>query len=254
MTLSAESLVIDIPNRSPLPVDLTMQAGQVWGILGPNGVGKTTLLHTLAGLIAPRFGHVTLDGEPLKDIHRLRLAQQVGIMFQEHQDGFPATVMETALLGRFPHLSPWEMESEEDLAMALSSIERLELGSLADRSVTQLSGGERQRAALASLLTQDPAVWLVDEPSNHLDLHHQVAVMSLLQEKAAQEKLVVMSLHDVNLAARWCSHVLLLYPDRHTMSGETDALLTLENLEPLYQQKLVRGQIEGRWVFMPSLR
>ncbi|WP_067223125.1 ABC transporter ATP-binding protein [Marinomonas gallaica] len=253
MTLSVDALVIDIPKRSPEPLTVTMNTGQVWGVLGPNGVGKTTLLHTLAGLKMPRKGRLRLNDADLSSIHRMSLAQQVGIMFQDHQDGFPATVMETALLGRFPHLSPWEMETEQDIKIAQHSIDRLELSSLAGRSVTQLSGGERQRVALASLLTQNPNIWLVDEPTNHLDLHHQVAVMSLLQEKARETKLVVMSLHDVNLAARWCSHVILQYPDRPALVGSAESLLTLENLEPLYQQKLVRGEIEGRLVFMPSI-
>ncbi|MCO4786112.1 ABC transporter ATP-binding protein [Marinomonas atlantica] len=253
MTLSVADLIIDIPKRSPEPLTFTMQAGQVWGVLGPNGVGKTTLLHTLAGLKMPRKGVLRLNDQDFSCVHRMSLAQQVGIMFQDHQDGFPATVMETALLGRFPHLSPWEMETEQDIKIAQHSIHRLELSSLADRSITQLSGGERQRVALASLLTQNPNIWLVDEPTNHLDLHHQVAVMSLLQEKARETKLVVMSLHDVNVAAHWCSHVILQYPDRPALVGTAESLLTLENLEPLYQQKLVRGEIEGRWVFMPSI-
>lgn len=252
MTLASRSLVLDIPSRSPHPLDLTMETGQIWGVLGPNGVGKTTLLHTLAGLIAPRTGWVSLEQKPLPEWHRLTLAQQVGMMFQEHQDGFPATVLETALLGRFPHLSPWEMESRDDIEMAKSALDYLELSDLAERSISQLSGGERQRTALAALLTQDPSVWIVDEPTNHLDLHHQVAVMKLLQAKAQANKLVVMSLHDVNLASTWCSHVLLLYPDRPAMMGRAEDLLTLELLQPLYQQSLVQGEIEGRLVFLPK--
>ncbi|SBS27544.1 Hemin import ATP-binding protein HmuV [Marinomonas aquimarina] len=252
MTLSTHSLVLDIPLREPHPLELAIESGQMWGILGPNGVGKTTLLHTLAGLVTPRSGSVSLAHKPLSDWHRLSLAQQVGVMFQEHQDGFPATVLETALLGRFPHLSPWEMETDADIAMARASLAYLELSALSERSVSQLSGGERQRTALAALLTQDPSVWLVDEPTNHLDLHHQVAVMRLLQRKAQSDKLVVMSLHDVNLAATWCSHVLLLYPDRPALMGRADKLLTLEHLQPLYQQPLVQGEIDGRLVFLPK--
>lgn len=250
--LASHSLILDIPSREPYPLDLTLETGQIWGILGPNGVGKTTLLHTLAGLITPREGSVNLAQKPIAEWHRLALAQQVGVMFQEHQDGFPATVLETALLGRFPHLSPWEMETEEDMAMAQQALAQLELSSLSERSISQLSGGERQRTALAALLTQDPTVWLVDEPTNHLDLHHQVAVMKLLQGKAKSNKLVVMSLHDVNLASSWCSHVLLLYPDRPALMGEAEALLTLEYLQPLYQQPLVQGEIDGRLVFLPK--
>lgn len=253
MTLTTHSLVIDIPSRHPAPLDLTLETGQIWGVLGPNGVGKTTLLHTLAGLIAPRTGAVSWAQKPLTEWHRLSLAQQIGVMFQEHQDGFPATVLETALLGRYPHLSPWEMESEEDVNLAKSALQYLELSELSERSISQLSGGERQRTALAALLTQDPVVWVVDEPTNHLDLHHQVAVMKLLKAKSQANKLVVMSLHDVNLASSWCSHVLLLYPDRPALMGTAQTLLTLEHLQPLYQQPLMQGEIDGRLVFLPKI-
>ncbi|MEC8482816.1 MAG: ABC transporter ATP-binding protein, partial [Pseudomonadota bacterium] len=117
----------------------------------------------------------------------------------------------------------------------------------------QLSGGERQRTAIAALLVQAPKIWLVDEPSNHLDLHHQVAVMKMLSQQALQNKLVVMTLHDVNLAAKWCSHVMLLYPDRPALMGKTEQLLTVENLEPLYQQRLAQGKINDQLVFLPSV-
>ena len=253
MALVTNALVVDIPSRHPEPLDLTMEPGQIWGVLGPNGVGKTTLLHTLAGLISPRSGVVSWAQKPLPEWHRLALAQQIGVMFQEHQDGFPATVLETALLGRFPYLSPWEMESDKDMQMAKAALEYLDLEGLASRSISQLSGGERQRTALAALLSQDPEMWLVDEPTNHLDLHHQVAVMRLLQRKAQADKLVVMSLHDVNLAATWCSHVLLLYPDGPARMGAAEELLTLEHLQPLYQQVLVQGELDGRLAFLPKV-
>tara|TARA_R110001606_G_scaffold243784_1_gene391589 strand:- start:5650 stop:6423 length:774 start_codon:yes stop_codon:yes gene_type:complete len=252
--LKLTQLLAAIPNKSPQPthaLSLTFQAGQMWGILGPNGVGKTTLLHTLAALKTPALGTIELNDQPITELHRLRLAQQIGIMFQEHQDGFPASVLETVLLGRFPHLSPWEMESEQDLALAHAALERLDLAEFAQRALNSLSGGERQRAALAALTAQAPDVWLVDEPTNHLDLHYQVAVMGLLAEQASMDKVVVMSLHDVNVAAQWCSHVLLLYPDRPPIWGKAASLLTQQNLEPLYRQKLAMIELNGKPLFVP---
>ena len=252
--LTLTHLLAAIPNKPDQPehaLTLTFQAGQMWGILGPNGVGKTTLLHTLAALKAPALGSIELNGQPMTALHRLTLAQQIGIMFQEHQDGFPATVLETVLLGRFPHLSPWEMEGEEDLAIALAALERLDLTPFRERALNSLSGGERQRAALATLMAQTPDVWLVDEPTNHLDLRYQVAVMSLLAEQASMDRVVVMSLHDVNVAAQWCSHVLLLYPDRPPIWGAAASLLTQHNLEPLYRQKLAMTELNGKPLFVP---
>lgn len=252
--LMVERLLTAIPNvviPEGNALSLTFQGGQTWGVLGPNGVGKTTLLHTLAALIPQASGTVMLNSETVSQIHRLTLAQRIGVMFQEHQDGFPATVLETVMLGRFPHLSPWERETDQDVALVLSALERLNLSSFRDRPLSSLSGGERQRVALAALMAQSPDVWLVDEPTNHLDLRYQVAAMSVLAEQAKFGKAVIMSLHDVNVAAQWCSHVLLLYPDRPPAWGTIEALLTQANLEPLYSQSLAVTELQGRPVFMP---
>lgn len=251
--LQLQNLLVDIPNRQRnWPLTLSLASGQIWGVLGANGVGKTSLLHTLAGLRTPGSGSVNLDGKRITAYSRRDVAKQLGIMFQERQEHFPATVLETVLMGRHPYLSPWQMESSEDVKLAEMAIQTLDLTEMTSRLVNTLSGGERQRVALAVLLAQNPQIWLVDEPTNHLDLHHQVAVMALLRTQAASGKTLMMSLHDVNLAARWCSHVLLLYPDQAPLSGPADELLTIANLEPLYQQALVCAEIGGNAVFMPA--
>ena len=212
--LATRNLIIDVPGREGgTQLNITIEPGQVWGVLGPNGAGKTTLLHTLAGLQAPRSGSVQLNDSALGQLRRRHVAQCLGLVFQDRQDGFPATVLETALIGRHPYLSPWQMEGAEDYARAEAALERLDVAHLRDRLVSTLSGGERQRVAIATVLTQAPNVWLADEPTNHLDLHHQSAVMALMAEQAIQGQAVIMCLHDLNLAARWCDHVLLLYPN-----------------------------------------
>ena len=251
--LEARELVIDIPERADgRPLSLRMEPGQTWGILGPNGAGKSTLLHTLAGLTPPRFGEIHLGDTPLSRLRRSTVARQLGIVFQERQDGFPATVLETALIGRHPFLSPWQLEGGKDLEMAESALERLELAELAERPVSTLSGGERQRVALATTLTQSPEIWLADEPTNHLDLRHQVAVMQLLSEQARAGHTVVMCLHDLNLAARWCDHLLLLYPDGEACWGEADDMLKPRALEQLYGQPLTWAEVDGAPVFVPA--
>ena len=154
--LQARQLVIDIPGRGDgEALNFAVEPGQIWGVLGPNGAGKTTLLHTLAGLREPRRGSVCLGKHPLADLKRRTISQQLGLVFQERQDGFPATVLETALIGRHPWLSPWQMESGADERLARRALEQLDVGHLSDRLVNTLSGGERQRVAIATVLTQD---------------------------------------------------------------------------------------------------
>lgn len=250
--LSTHNLVIDVPGREDgTPLNITIEAGQVWGVLGPNGAGKTTLLHTLAGLHAPRSGSVQINDSALGQLRRRHVAQRLGVVFQDRQDGFPATVLETALIGRHPYLSPWQMEGAEDYARAEDALERLDVAHLRDRLVSTLSGGERQRVAIATVLTQAPNVWLADEPTNHLDLHHQSAVMALMAEQAIQGQAVIMCLHDLNLAARWCDHVLLLYPNGEACWGPRDNMLVPSALEDLYRQKLAVVEVDGAPVFVP---
>ncbi|RUR40865.1 ABC transporter ATP-binding protein [Vreelandella populi] len=250
--LTTQQLVIDVPNRlSGTPLNLTIQPGQVWGVLGPNGAGKSTLLHTLAGLRAPRSGSVYLDEVPLAKLRRRQVAQALGVVFQERMDSFPATVLETALIGRHPFLSAWQRENSADYTLAEQALACLDIASLSERLVNTLSGGERQRVALATVLTQDPAIWLADEPTNHLDLHHQSAVMELMAEQAKQGKSVVMCLHDLNLAARWCDQILLLYPNGEAKWGPRERLLTAGRLEALYRQRLTVVEVNGAPVFVP---
>ncbi|MDD2223971.1 MAG: ABC transporter ATP-binding protein [Pseudomonas sp.] len=250
--LHTHDLIINVPNRADgFPLNMSIEPGQIWGVLGPNGAGKTTLLHTLAGLLPARSGQVFLHEASLAELKRRAIAQQLGLVFQERQDSFPATVMETALIGRHPWLSPWEREQSDDQQRAQQALLALDVAHLSDRLLSTLSGGERQRVAIATLMTQNPDIWLLDEPTNHLDLHHQVKVMRLLREQAAAGKTVFMCLHDLNLAARWCSHVLLLYPNGDACWGVAEMMLKLSALEQLYNQKLITVEADGAPVFVP---
>jgi len=253
-TLHTRDLIMNIPGRQDgFALNLSIEPGQIWGVLGPNGAGKTTLLHTLAGLLPARSGRVMLDGSSLTELRRRDIARHIGLVFQERQDSFPATVMETALIGRHPWLSPWESEQGEDQQRAQQALATLDVDHLSNRLLNTLSGGERQRVAIATLMTQNPDIWLLDEPTNHLDLHHQVKVMNLLRDQTSVRKAVFLCLHDLNLAARWCSHVLLLYTNGEACWGPVEDMLVLKALERLYNQRLTTVEADGAPLFVPSI-
>ena len=159
-------------------LDLRLGAGERLGMLGRNGVGKTTLLHTIMGFHKQDAGSVLLNGSPQGSRSRRQLARQVGLLFQESENSMPATVLETVLLGRHPYSDNFLMDSAEDLSMARDALEQVGLESLADRQVGTLSGGEKQRLAIALLLLQNPRLLLLDEPSNHLDIDNQIQVFN----------------------------------------------------------------------------
>ncbi len=218
-------------------LDMRVRAGECWCLLGRNGAGKTTLLKTLAGLRRADGGTIRLCGRPLHTLARRDIARCVGMLFQEHQDAFPATVLETVLTGRHPHLHAWQWETAADLEIARQALKRVGLSAFEGRSLDTLSGGERRRVGLATLLCQAPAVYLLDEPSNHLDLHHQTGLLDALKRSiVGAGGALFMSLHDVNLAARLADRCLLLLPEGRTEQGPAPEVLTASLLEQLYEQ------------------
>lgn len=234
-------------------LELEVNAGECWGILGGNGSGKTTLLHTLAGLRQPAAGEVRLDGTPIPSLSRRHIAQRLGLLLQESIDAFPATVWETVLSGRHPHLGRWRNESEQDREVASAALATMDLGALASRPVQSLSGGERRRLAIATLLTQAPALLLLDEPLNHLDLRHQQSLLRYLRTLCGEkEKGVVMVLHDPNQALRYCDKVLLLSGDGHWQAGRCKELLTAETLSRLYGHPLEMVAQGDKRLFLPQ--
>lgn len=233
--LACAALSISVPGRVLVEdLDLEINAGEVLAVLGPNGVGKSLTLHTLAGLRAPDRGTATLDGQAIRELPRRRVAQRIALLPQYVEDVFPATVFDTAMIGRHPHIRSFHWESDADRRIAEESLALVDLGDMPERDIASLSGGERRRLAIAQVLTQSPDIYLLDEPTNHLDPQHQLDVLHIFTRKARDGAAVVASLHDVNLAARFADRCLLLYGNGRWVVNETDAVLTQKRLSELY--------------------
>ena len=216
-------------------LDLQVEAGQSIGILGPNGVGKTTLLLALAGVRPHDSGSITLNGHDTARLSRREIARRLGMLTQNTRFAFDADALEVALSGRHPHIGALGRESAADLEAARQALREVELEGLAGRSCRELSGGEQRRLALAVVLAQDPAVMLLDEPTNHLDPAHQVAVLDRLWLRVHQhQRCQVIALHDVNLATCYCTDVLMLFGDGRWAFGATAEMLTAERLSRLF--------------------
>jgi iron complex transport system ATP-binding protein len=222
-------------------------------ILGANGSGKTTLLHTLAGLRAPDQGGVSLDGADIRGTPHRQRARRLGVLFQDFEPAFPATVRETVLTGRYPHLERWQWEGAEDYRLVETALETVGLAGLAHRPLATLSGGERRRVEIAALLAQDAPICLLDEPTNHLDLRHQVQILQLLTARARRPgHLNIFVLHDVNLAARFGTHGMLLFDDGECLHGPLPEMLRRPNLERLYHCQLREIHADGARWFLPE--
>ena len=235
-TLGCRSLEVSIADVQVVSgLDLEISPGQFWGLLGPNGIGKTTLLNCLAGLNEPQGGEVLLESRPLAELPRKLIARHIGMLQQHTVYVFDSSVLQTALTGRHPHLGYWERENAEDVQLAQRALETVDLQGFAQRSVTGLSGGEARRLAFATLLIQQTDLLLLDEPTNHLDLRHQIRIMEMISNRVtSNQHAAFAALHDINLAARYCTHLLMLFGDGAWRAGKLSDLLTAECLEKLY--------------------
>ena len=234
-------------------LELEIKPGQFWGLLGPNGIGKTTLLKCLAGLDPPLAGRVLLESRDINELPRKLLARHIGMLQQHTVYVFDSSVIQTALTGRHPHLAYWEREGAADLDKATEALKAVGLEGFSARSVTGLSGGEARRLAFAALLVQEPEIMLLDEPTNHLDLRHQVQIMGMIQKRTeGAANSAFAALHDINLAARYCSHVVMLFGDGNWSAGRTEEMLNESSLEKLYGCPVERLESAGGPRFHPA--
>lgn len=216
-------------------VDFTLEAGECVGLIGPNGAGKSTLLKTLAGILPLQSGTLELEGKPLESWNRQALSRKVSYLPQERELPFAYTAEQVVLMGRYPYLDWHQQEGGRERALARDCLEVFGLGNLQERPVTDLSGGQRQRVLLSRILIQQTPVILLDEPTAELDLVYENTVLELSRHLARARRTVVLSLHDIGQAARYCTRLLLLGQRKLLAQGTPEQVLRKENLEAAYQ-------------------
>jgi len=216
-------------------VSLDLAEGTAVGILGPNGSGKTTLMRLLSGGLTPQTGVARLDGVDVRSFRPTALARRIAVVPQETSLAFDYTALEIVLMGRYPHLSAFEVEGPHDLAIADAALESTGTRALAERAFRSLSGGEKQRVIIAAALAQSSDILLLDEPTTALDIGYQFEIAALLKQLNADHgTTMVVSTHDLNLAAALCERVVLIKSGGVIAQGPTAETLTAHNIRLLY--------------------
>jgi iron complex transport system ATP-binding protein len=234
--LRFEALSARLGGRTILEdIDFEVSPGEVVGLVGRNGVGKTTLLRLAHAALTPSAGRILIGGEPVSGISRRALARRMALVPQDLHVPFPFRVGELVMMGRAPHQPLVGLESEADAVRALAALERLGIGDLADRSITTLSGGERQLVLFARALVQDPALLLLDEPTAFLDLKHRVEVLREVRAFARAGGAALVVSHDLSLAARSFDRVVLLGEGHIVAKGRPIDVFTRENLRRAFE-------------------
>ena len=238
-------------------VTLSVRKGAIVGLLGPNGCGKTTLLKLLSGMLTPQSGRVRLDGKPLAALSRREIARRIAVVPQETHTTFDFTVLDIVLMGRYPHLGPFELEGVADLEIARAALAATGTTELEGRLFGSLSGGEKQRVVIAAAVAQEAALMLLDEPTASLDLAYQIEVAALLRRlNASHAVTMVVCTHDLNLAAALCDEVVLLRDGAVLAHGPTADTITADNIRATYDVKAdVRFHTEaGHLAVVPIAR
>lgn len=216
-------------------VHFSVKTGTFLGILGPNGSGKTTLLKSISRVLHPKKGVILIDDTDVYKMKSGEVARNMAVVPQDSVITFNFTALQIVLMGRSPHLSRLQAESERDLAIARRAMEYTGTWQFANRPVTEISGGERQRVIIARALTQEPKIMLLDEPTSHLDISNQLEIMDLLKHLCLEKKMLIVGVfHDFNLAARYCDSIILLKQGKIFAVGTAAETMTSENIKSVF--------------------
>jgi iron complex transport system ATP-binding protein len=251
-TLNARGVGVRLGARRVLcGIDLSVTPGEIVAVIGANGAGKSTLLKAMSGLIAPDEGVVTLGGQPLAELDARALGREIAYLPQERAVHWPLTVRRLVALGRLPFRSRVAAPSLEDRDAIEEAMAAMDVTAFAERAVTELSGGERARVLLARALAQRPRFLVADEPTTGLDPAHGLTLFAQFVRMAAAGRAIVVALHDLSLAARYCHRVLLLKGGTTLALGTARAVLTPQHLAQAYGVRATVAEIEGRPVVLP---
>jgi len=247
--IKIEAVDFSYPERQIFSgLTLSLEEGEILGLIGPNSSGKTTLLKLMDGLLAPRRGKVLLKEKELSRIPRSLVARMVAVVPQTMEVPFSFTVGEIVLMGRAPHLTRFGWERQKDLNIAREAMALTDVAGLEERVFWELSQGEKQRVLIARALAQEPGVILLDEPTSHLDINHQVEINELIRRLNRQRGLTVLHIsHDLNLAAEYCHRIVLLHQGSVFSVGTPWEVITEENIHRVYETGVLvdRSPISG---------
>jgi len=207
--------------------------GRFVGIIGPNGSGKTTLLKTISRVLEPSAGIITLDTIPLDRMKSRDLARSLAVVPQETGTGFDFSVRDVVLMGRYPYIGRFSKETAEDDRICCRAMELTGITHLADHPITEISGGELQRTIIARALAQQPRHLLLDEATSHLDISHQVDILTTIK-KLSKEIAVIGVFHDLNLAAYFCDEIMVIQSGKIVAAGPPEEILTPAMLQSIF--------------------
>lgn len=230
-------------------INAKIGAGEIIGIIGANGAGKSTLLKTIRGMLPPKSGDTFYFGKNLKEFKDKDIAQKVAYLQQHVEVGFGYTGQDIVLAGRYPYMKWYESESEKDKELALDCMEYTGTRDLADRPMTEMSGGQKQRVLLAKVLAQQTPILFLDEPTTGLDMVYKEEIFRFARDLADAGKTVLMVVHELDLAAKYCKRIFLLGEGRLLADGKPEEVYTADLLNRAYKADIciTRNPVNNNW-------